>query len=641
MYKAIFGSSGKSKGDTPSKQHGYGHRTSAPAVLTKPGTPLGADNPAIGVGAILDYLERRKGSSDAVQGDPSKVPLHVVEALGDGWEMRGGLGAGAYAKVFEASWVGLDKRPRGPARADRPPEVPCAIKVMRDVDMESWEISRRFVRELLILRRLREASGIVTLYGCSTPRGNSQRHRRDLYLWFEACAVDFRQLTKMECYLTFDDAKRLTRQMFGALRHIHDKDVIHRDIKPANLLLHGSGSLKICDFGLARIAPREPLSPLPDTKDLNVSLTASRRRSVHPDDDEKAHFAAQAELKKGFSRDESIDEGKSAEGKSIDDDDDMPKLELGDGDAMDDDDGGYAEHGTDEPLGRPAMRRTYTEHVVTRWYRSPELVLLQPYDFSVDVWACACVFAECFLGTCKEVCEFREGRRPLFPGRSCFPLSPAAGARGGWHQKNDQLQAIFRVRGTPSSAEVDALEHDYKGMKAYLRRLQPRAPSDLARVVPNVDPSALDLLDKMLKFLPEDRLSVEDILEHEYLAYAPGEHRDDRPVSPDGPAYHLRPSTTAVGPALSQVEDDDAWENVAQHKADKDMSDVLWKLVEKFPSELAPRGGVLGHEDARPSKLSESADDEPANAKTLGKKKSTGARMSATLRSWLTHSSSI
>ena len=45
MYKAIFGSSGKSKGDTPSKQHGYGHRTSAPAVLTKPGTPLGARRP--------------------------------------------------------------------------------------------------------------------------------------------------------------------------------------------------------------------------------------------------------------------------------------------------------------------------------------------------------------------------------------------------------------------------------------------------------------------------------------------------------------------------------------------------------------------------------------------------------------------
>ena len=59
---------------------------------------------------------------------------------------------------------------------------------------------------------------------------------------------------------------------------------------------------------------------------------------------------------------------------------------------------------------RPEMRRTYTEHVVTRWYRSPELVLLQPYGFAVDVWACACVIAECFLGTCMVIlqcdCEY-------------------------------------------------------------------------------------------------------------------------------------------------------------------------------------------------------------------------------------------
>ena len=155
--------------------------------------------------------------------------------------MRGGLGAGAYAKVFEASWVGTSNRNGG--------TVPCAIKVMRDVDMESWEISRRFVRELLVLRRLREAPGVVSLYGCSTPSDRSSRHRRDLYLWFEACVVDFRQLTKMECYMTLPDARRLTRELITAMRHIHSKDVIHRDIKPANLLLHGSGALKVCDFG--------------------------------------------------------------------------------------------------------------------------------------------------------------------------------------------------------------------------------------------------------------------------------------------------------------------------------------------------------------------------------------------------------
>merc|ERR1711924_338841 len=148
-------------------------------------------------------------------------------------------------------------------------------------------------------------------------------------------------------------------------------------------------------------------------------------------------------------------------------------------------------------------------------------VLLQPYGFAVDVWACACVIAECFLGTCKEAVEHREGSRPLFPGRSCFPLSPAAGGRGGWHQKNDQLQAIFRVRGTPTPAEIDSLEHDYKGMKAYLRRLQPRQASDLHRVLRGVPSDCVDLLDKMLTFLPEDRLSLDEALQHPYLQGLP------------------------------------------------------------------------------------------------------------------------
>jgi len=561
-------------------------------------------------------MEDRRGSVDAPQGDPTKVPGHVADALGPGWEMRGGLGAGAYAKVFEAAWVGTRRvRPRS--------EVACAIKVMRDVDMESWEISRRFVRELLILRRLREATGVVSLYGCSTPKGSSARHRRDLYLWFEACVVDFRQLTKMECYLVPADARNLSRQLFRALGHIHAKDVIHRDIKPANLLLHASGALKICDFGLARIAPREPADPL--------DPTASRR--LQPDEEVSETTA--------FSRESVETDSRGPSAVS----DDLPTIDVGDGEDDTDSPGS-------SPNARPVMRRTYTEHVVTRWYRAPELVLLQPYDVSVDVWACACVMAECFLGTCKEVCEFREGRRPLFPGRSCFPLSPAAGSRGGWHQKNDQLQAIFRVRGTPLPAEVDSLEHDYKGMKAYLRRLQPRAPSDLGRLVPGAPPEALDLLDRTLKFLPEDRLSTRAILEHPYLAGGAGE--DEGLKAP----RHLQPSITAVGPVLSQIEDDDAWERVAQRKADQDMSNVLWKLVEKrgaasffvgrpgggragmstlgarrgnaprYPAELAPGGGLVGHEG-------EGVVEDPPRPTELKKKRSSGARVLAGMRSWM------
>ena len=42
-------------------------------------------------------------------------------------------------------------------------------------------------------------------------------------------------------------------EMARALRHAHDRGVIHRDIKPGNLLLTEAGTLKLSDFGIARM----------------------------------------------------------------------------------------------------------------------------------------------------------------------------------------------------------------------------------------------------------------------------------------------------------------------------------------------------------------------------------------------------
>lgn len=48
-----------------------------------------------------------------------------------------------------------------------------------------------------------------------------------------------------------------------------------------------------------------------------------------------------------------------------------------------------------------------TEHVVTRWYRPPELMLCPDglYGYAVDLWSIGCIFAELL------------GRQPLFPGK--------------------------------------------------------------------------------------------------------------------------------------------------------------------------------------------------------------------------------
>ena len=70
---------------------------------------------------------------------------------------------------------------------------------------------------------------------------------------------------------------------------------------------------------------------------------------------------------------------------------------------------------------RPVMQRQLTHHVVTRWYRAPEVILSQPYDASVDIWSTGCIFAE-LLGMQKENIGSYKHRRPLFPGERYVPL---------------------------------------------------------------------------------------------------------------------------------------------------------------------------------------------------------------------------
>ena len=44
------------------------------------------------------------------------------------------------------------------------------------------------------------------------------------------------------------------------------------------------------------------------------------------------------------------------------------------------------------------MKRELTGHVVTRWYRAPEVILLEKeYNEAIDVWSIGCIYAERFL----------------------------------------------------------------------------------------------------------------------------------------------------------------------------------------------------------------------------------------------------
>ncbi|KAG6610302.1 CMGC/MAPK protein kinase [Phytophthora cinnamomi] len=110
-----------------------------------------------------------------------------------------------------------------------------------------------------------------------------------------------------------------------------------------------------------------------------------------------------------------------------------------------------------------------------------------------------------------ESCPRYQERVPLFPGRSCFPLS--ADRPTTYSDKLDQLNVIFNVIGTPGEDDIGSLGE----VKQYLRKLPKKEPRDLREMYPGAPADSLDLLKQMLSFNPECRISVDKALAHPFL----------------------------------------------------------------------------------------------------------------------------
>lgn len=164
-----------------------------------------------------------------------------------------------------------------------------------------------------------------------------------------------------------------------------------------------------------------------------------------------------------------------------------------------------------------------TKHVVTRWYRAPEVILAQDtYNYKIDIWSVGCIFAELLSMMRENYSHFTE-RVPLFPGETCRLLSPDF-AEGDdqlkefsdLDNKNDQLGKIFQVIGTPNPDEdLSFIKHDEA--RKYLKCFKPCERLDLNTMYPATEPRGLFLLQKMLEFNPNNRISALEALSDPYF----------------------------------------------------------------------------------------------------------------------------
>jgi serine/threonine protein kinase len=112
--------------------------------------------------------------------------------------------------------------------------------------------AKRTLRELKLLSHL-EHENIVRLTDV-LPSAATADGQQDVYMVMESMDTDLHQIIRSKQELTDEHAQYFMYQLFCGLKFMHSAGVLHRDLKPGNLLVNRNCDLKICDFGLARIA---------------------------------------------------------------------------------------------------------------------------------------------------------------------------------------------------------------------------------------------------------------------------------------------------------------------------------------------------------------------------------------------------
>jgi Tol biopolymer transport system component len=167
------------------------------------------------------------------------------------YEVTSQIGAGGMGEVYRARDTRLNRD--------------VALKVLPEAFAADPERLARFTREAQTLAALNDPH-IAHIHGLEESQG------------VRALAMELVDGPTLENRLSggplpLSEALTIARQLVKALEAAHEQGIVHRDLKPANIKVRGDGTVKVLDFGLAKVIGDEMRADRSDLSTLTVAGT--------------------------------------------------------------------------------------------------------------------------------------------------------------------------------------------------------------------------------------------------------------------------------------------------------------------------------------------------------------------------------
>jgi serine/threonine protein kinase/class 3 adenylate cyclase len=125
-----------------------------------------------------------------------------------------------------------------------------ALKVLKPEIASNPDVQENFKRELCLARKITHKN-VCRIHEFNRLNGTAYTSME----FVEGESLMSRLYR--EGSLPLDDALEIAGQICAGLREAHAQGIVHRDLKPANIMLDRNGTVKIMDFGIARMVQRD------------------------------------------------------------------------------------------------------------------------------------------------------------------------------------------------------------------------------------------------------------------------------------------------------------------------------------------------------------------------------------------------